>query len=73
MQKQGLDVEALEVLKSIAQKLTINDVISENVLNEEAKNELTKIKEIQKTVDRENLYYRTNKYISDLSNNKHFW
>ena len=73
MQKQGLDVEALEVLKSIAQKLTINDVISENVSNEEAKNELTKIKEIQKTVDRENLYYRTNKYISDLSNNKHFW
>ena len=73
MQKQGLDVEALEVLKSIAQKLTINDVISENVLNEEAKNELTKIKEIQKMVDRENLYYRTNKYISDLSNNKHFW
>ena len=68
-----MDVEALEVLKSIAQKLTINDVISENVLNEEAKNELTKIKEIQKTVDRENLYYRTNKYISDLSNNKHFW
>ena len=73
MQKQGLDVEALEVLKSIAQKLTINDVISENVSNEEAKNELTKIKEIQKMVDRENLYYRTNKYISDLSNNKHFW
>ena len=73
MQKQGLDVEALDVLKSIAQKLTINDVISENVSNEEAKNELTKIKEIQKTVDRENLYYRTNKYISDLSNNKHFW
>ena len=68
-----MDVEALEVLKSIAQKLTINDVISENVSNEEAKNELTKIKEIQKTVDRENLYYRTNKYISDLSNNKHFW
>ena len=68
-----MDVEALEVLKSIAQKLTINDVISENVLNEEAKNELTKIKEIQKTVDRENLYYRTNKYISDLSNNKRFW
>ena len=32
-------------------------MIPENTLNEEAKNELNEIKEIEKTVDRENLYY----------------
>ena len=35
-------------------------MIPENTLSEEAKNELNKIKEIGKTVARENLYYRTN-------------
>ena len=47
--------EALEVLKPNVQKLTINDVIPENTLSKEAKNELNKIREIEKTVDRENL------------------
>ena len=41
-------VEALEILKPTAQKLTITDVILENVVKEEAKNELNKIKEIKK-------------------------
>ena len=35
-------------------------MIPENILNEEAKNELNKIKEIEKTVDRENFVYRAN-------------
>ena len=41
-------VEALEISKPTAQKLTIKDVILENVVKEEAKDELHKIKEIKK-------------------------
>ena len=47
IEKQGKkQIEALEVLKPNTQKLTIKDVISENTLTEEAKNELDKVKEI---------------------------
>ena len=37
--------------------------------------ELNKIKEIEKTIDRKSLVYRTNEYvyINFFSNNKHFW
>ena len=78
IEEQGKkQVEALEVLKPNTQKLTIKDAIPENKLTEEAKNELNKIKEIEKTIDRENLYYKTNKYtynyFSKFLNNKHFW
>ena len=45
-------------------KLTIKDVIPENELSEKAKNELDKIKKIEKTVDRENLFYKANKFTS---------
>ena len=45
-------------------------MIPENAISEEAKNELNKIKEIEKTVDKENLYYRTNKYSFNFQN---FW
>ena len=55
-------VEALEVLEHNIQKLTIKDAIPENRLSEEAKNELSKMKEVEKTVDREKLVYETNKY-----------
>ena len=44
--------------------ISIKNVIPENTLSEEAKNELNKIKEIEQTVDREKLYNRAN---------KHFW
>ena len=47
-------VEALEVLKPFTKNLSIKDAIPENTLSEEAKNELNKIKEIEKMVDREN-------------------
>ena len=50
---------ALEVLKLNTQKFTIKDTVLENTLTEEAKNELNKIKEIEKTVNREKLVYRT--------------
>ena len=63
------EVEALQVLKLITQKLTIKDVVPENKLSEEVKNELHKIK-IEKTIDRENLYYKTNKYTFNFQN---FW
>ena len=48
-------------LKVWTQKLTIKDVIPENTLSEEAKNEL---------VDRDNLYYKMNKYTYNFQN---FW
>ena len=37
-------------------------MIPEDILSEEAKNELDQIKEIEKTVDIENLVYRENEY-----------
>ena len=62
IEEQGKkQVEAAEILKFTTQKLTIKDVILENVVKEEAKDELNKIKEIKKTVDREN--ERTNIYL----------
>ena len=53
-----IKVEALKVLETITQKLSIKDAILENTLTEEAKNELNTIKDIEETVDRENLYYK---------------
>ena len=49
-----------QVLKPNIQKLKIKDVIPENTLSKEAENELNKIKEIEKIVDRESLAYRMN-------------
>ena len=50
----------MNTLKSNNQ-LTIEDVIPKNALiNDEAKKELDKIKEIEKNVDRKKLIYETN-------------
>ena len=49
--------------------------ISENALSEEAKTGLNKILKMEKTVDRENLLYRTNEQTYSFKkflNNKHF-
>ena len=55
-------VDALNTLKSNNQ-LTIEDVIPKNALiNDEAKKELDKIKEIEKNLDRNKLIYETNAY-----------
>ena len=43
-------------------------MIPENKLSEKNKNDISKIKELDKKVDRENLVYRTNEF----SNNKLF-
>ena len=55
MKNKEKQIEALKVSKPNTQKLPIKDVIPENTLTEEAKNELNKIKEIEKTVDKEKL------------------
>ena len=44
-------IKAFKVLKPIKQKLTIKDAILKDQLNEEAKNEIEKIKEIEETVN----------------------
>ena len=61
-------VETSEVLKPNTQKLSIKDAIPENTLTDEAKNELNKIKEIEKTVDTEKLLYRKNEYTYSFKN-----
>ena len=61
-------VDALHTLKSNNQ-LTIEDVISEDALNNnEAKKEFDQIKEVEKSVDREKLTYKTNEYTFSFEN-----
>ena len=55
-------------MKPNTQELTIKNIIPERLLNNEAKNELNKIKEIEKTVDGENLVYRTGEYTYSFKN-----
>ena len=43
-------------------------MIPENTFREEARYELNKIKQIEETVDRENIVYRANKYICNFKN-----
>ena len=63
IEKQGKkQVEALEVLKPNTKKLTIKDAIPENILSEEAKNELNKIKE-KKKKERERKFILQNEWI----------
>ena len=58
----------MNTLKSNNQ-LTTEDVIPEDPLNNnEAKKELDKIKEIEKSVDREKLTYKTNEYTFSFEN-----
>ena len=61
-------VEALNTLKSNKQ-LTIEDVIPNDALNnDEAKKELDKNKEIEKSADREKLTYETDEYTYSFKN-----
>ena len=48
-------VEALKTLKLYTQQLSVKGEIPEDYLSEEAKNEIEKIKEIQKMENTENL------------------
>ena len=57
-------VKALKSFKSDNEKLTIENVIPKSALNnDEGKKELDKIKEIEKTIGREKLVYRSSEYI----------
>ena len=57
-------IKAVNTLKSDNNKLTIEDVIPKSVFaNDEAKEEFNKTKEIEEKVDREKLFYKTNKNI----------
>ena len=49
-------VEALKVLKPDIQQFTIEDVIPEDHLNKEAKNDIEKIKEIEKIQNRDLIF-----------------
>ena len=62
-------VKALKTFKSDNEKLTVEDVILKNALNnDEAKKEFNKIKEIEENVDREKLVCETNEYIYSFKN-----
>ena len=50
------------------QELTIKDIISENIMSDEAKKEMDKIVEIEKTVDREKLIYKSSEYTYSFQN-----
>ena len=61
-------VDALNTLKS-NNRLTIEDAIPKNALiNDEAKNELDKFKEIDENLDIEKLIYETNEYTYSFNN-----
>ena len=69
IEEQGKkQVESLEVLNLITKKLTIKDEIPENTFSEEAKNKLNKIKDTEKTANRNNVYHKANKYTYYLQN-----
>ena len=69
IEDQGQEqVDALDTLKSDNQ-LTIEDVIPKNALiNDEAKKELDKIKEIENNIDKEKLIYKANEYTYSFKN-----
>ena len=50
------------------QELTIKNIIPDNILSDEAKKEMDKIMEIEKTVDGENLIYRASEYTYSFKN-----
>ena len=61
--------ETLKTLISDNKKLTIEDAIPKSAFNnDEAIKEINKIKEIEKTIDREKLVYRASKYTYNFRN-----
>ena len=61
-------VDALKNLISNTQELTTKNMIAEDIFYEEAKDELNKIKEMDKFVDKEILIYRASEYIYSFQN-----
>ena len=61
-------VDALKNLISNTQELTTKNMIAEDIFYEEAKDELNKIKEMDKFVDKEILIYRASEYTYSFQN-----
>ena len=62
-------IKALKTFKPDNEKLSFEDVIPKNALNnDETIKELDKIKETEKNIDREKLVYKTNKYTYNFKN-----
>ena len=51
-----------------AQELTIKNIMPENIMSDEAKKEMDKNMKIEKTVDREKLFYRSSEYTYSFQN-----
>ena len=58
----------IKAIQNNTKEVTIKNIIPENILNDEAKKEIDKITEIEKTVDREKLVYRASKYTYSFQN-----
>ena len=57
-EKQIKAIQDNKKQRANTQEITIQNIIPENILNDEAKKEIDKISEIEKIVDREKLVYR---------------
>ena len=58
----------IKVIQNNTKEVTIKNIIPENILNDEAKKEIDKVTEIEKTVDRERLVYRASEYTYSFQN-----
>ena len=66
--KQIEAIQANEKELTNTQELTIKNIIPQNIMSDEAKNEMDKIMEIEKTVGREKLIYRASGYTYSFQN-----
>ena len=58
----------IKAIQNNTREVTIKNIITENILNDEAKKEIDKITEIGKTVDREKLVYKASEYTYSFQN-----
>ena len=67
-QKQRKAIQDNKKQLANTQEITIKNIIPENIMNNEAKKEMGKIVEIEKTVDREKLIYKASEYTYSFQN-----
>ena len=58
----------IKAIQNNTKEVTIKNIIPENILNDEAKKEIGKITEIEKTVDRKKPVYRASEYTYSFQN-----
>ena len=63
-------IEALKVLKSDVQQLSIKDFISKNKPNPEIVNELERIGKVEEKIDRNKIFYKRYKIAYDFTKDK---